>query len=311
LTDYGQDEGKAMSEAPAIEIRKLTKKYGDHLAVKDLTLNVHKGEIMGFLGPNGAGKTTTIRCCLDLITKTAGTIKIFGLDSHDDAIAIRRRTSYVPGDFGLPPAKVESYLKFLLSLSGYDSTKKMKSLAERLELDLKRKTNELSKGNRQKVGLVQSLMSDPDLIIIDEPGGLDPLIEIEFQRILREEKKREKTVFLSSHVLSEVETVCDRVAIIRNGRLKIVEDIKALQEKTGKVLEVEFASPVDPKEFEMRGVSDIRRENSRLTMVVHENLDSIVQALSKHRIVNMTLKSYSLEQLFLKYYSREAGADRQ
>jgi ABC-2 type transport system ATP-binding protein len=150
-------------------------------------------------------------------------------------------------------------------------------------------------------------MSDPDLIIIDEPGGLDPLIEIEFQRILREEKKQERTVFLSSHVLSEVETVCDRVAIIRNGRLKIVEDIKALQEKTGKVLEVEFASPVDPKEFEMKGVSDIRRENSRLTMVVHESLDSIVQALSKHRIVNMTLKSYSLEQLFLKYYSREAG----
>jgi ABC-2 type transport system ATP-binding protein len=296
-----------MSAAPVIEIRNLTKMYGSHLAVKNLSLTVCKGEIMGFLGPNGAGKTTTIRCCLDLISKTAGTITVFGLDSHKESIAIRKRTGYVPGDFGLPSVKVESYLKYLLSLSGCNSTKKMKTLADRLELDLKRKTSELSKGNRQKVGLVQGLMSDPDLIVIDEPGGLDPLIELEFQRILREEKKRGKTIFLSSHVLSEVETVCDRVAIIKNGRLKIVEEIQALQEKTGKVLEVEFTDPVDPKEFEMRGVKDIRRENNRLTMIVHENLDNIVQTLSKHRVVNMSLKSYSLEQLFLKYYSREPG----
>jgi ABC-2 type transport system ATP-binding protein len=284
--------------------------YGNHLAVKNLTLTVNKGEIMGFLGPNGAGKTTTIRCCLDLISASSGEITLFGLDSHRDAIAIRKKTGYLPGEFGLPSVRVKSYLKYLLSLGGYDSTKNMTRLAERLELDLDRKTNELSKGNREKVGIVQALMSDPELIMIDEPGGLDPLIELEFQRILREEKKQGKAVFLSSHVLSEVETVCDKVAIIRNGRLRVVEEIQALQEKTGKVLEAEFADQFDPKEFEMKGVEGIQRENNRLTMVVHENVNNVIQVLSRHRIINMTLKSYSLEQLFLKYYSRQGGADK-
>jgi ABC-2 type transport system ATP-binding protein len=296
-----------MNEEPIIEIKNLTKMYGNHLAVKDLNLTVHKGEIMGFLGPNGAGKTTTIRCCLDLISKTAGTITIFGLDSHKDAVAIRKRTSYVAGDFGLPPAKVKSFLKYLLSLNGYDSTKKMMSLAKQLDLDLDRRTNELSKGNREKVGIVQALMSDPELIMIDEPSGLDPLVEIEFQHILREERKQGKTIFLSSHVLSEVETVCDRVAIIKKGQLKMVEKIQALQKKTGKVLEVEFADPVDPKEFKIKGVNDIQQENNRFIMTVHENLNSVIQTLSNHRIINMNLKSYSLEQLFLKYYSEEGG----
>jgi ABC-2 type transport system ATP-binding protein len=299
-----------MNSLPVMEIKNLTKLYGNQLAVKNLTLTVNKGEIMGFLGPNGAGKTTTIRCCLDLISASSGTITLFGLDSHRDAIAIRKRTGYSPGDFGLPPVSVKSYLKYLLSLSGYDSTKNMTALAERLELDLNRKTNELSKGNREKVGLVQALMCDPELVIIDEPGGLDPLIELEFQRILREEKKKGKAIFLSSHLLSEVETVCDRVAVIRNGRLRVVEEIQALQEKTGKVLEAEFADQFDPREFEMKGVEDIRRENNRLTMTVHENVNNVIQALSRHHIINMTLKSYSLEQLFLKYYFREGGSDK-
>jgi ABC-2 type transport system ATP-binding protein len=183
----------------------------------------------------------------------------------------------------------------------------MMSLAERLDLDLDRRTNELSKGNREKVGLVQALMSDPELIIIDEPSGLDPLVELEFQHILREEKKQGKTIFLSSHVLSEVETICDRVAIIKKGQLKMVEEIQALQKKTGKVLEVEFADAVDSKEFKIKGVNDIQQENNRFTMIVHENLDSVIQTLSNHRIINMNLKSYSLEQLFLKYYSEEGG----
>jgi ABC-2 type transport system ATP-binding protein len=290
-----------------MEIANLTKMYGSHVGVKNLNLIVHRGEIMGFLGPNGAGKTTTIRCCLNLIAKTEGRITIFGLDSSKDAIVIRKRTGYLPGDFGLPPVKVRSFLRYLLSLSACDSTKRMIELAESLDLDLERRTNELSKGNRVKVGIVQALMTDPELIIIDEPSGLDPIIEREFQRILREEKRQGKTIFLSSHDLSEVETVCDRVAIIKKGRLAVVERIQALQEKTGKELEVEFADRFELKEFEIDGVKDLEQENTRVTMTIHQNLNSVIQALSSHRIVNMSLKSYSLENLFLKYYSQEVG----
>jgi ABC-2 type transport system ATP-binding protein len=300
-----------MNQENVIEIKNLTKMYGNHVGAKNLNLTVHKGEIMGFLGPNGAGKTTTIRCCLALIAKTAGEITIFGLDSHRDAVAIRKKTGYLPGDFGLiPSVKVKSYLKYLLSLSEYNSTKKMESLAERLQLDLDRKTNELSKGNKLKVGIVQSLMADPDLIILDEPSGLDPLMQQEFYHILREEKKQGKTVFMSSHNLAEVESVCDRVAIIRMGQLIVVEDIQVLQEKTGKVLEVEFRDSVTIDEFKLEGVSEIRQNNSRFILTIHKNLDNIIKAVSNHRILNMNLKTYSLEQLFLKYYTEEKVDER-
>jgi ABC-2 type transport system ATP-binding protein len=295
-----------MTEEKVIEIENLTKMYGNHVGVKDLNLAVRKGEIMGFLGPNGAGKTTTMRSCLALLAKTAGEITIFGLDSHRDAVAIREKTGYLPGEFGLiSSVKVSSYLKYLLSLRGCGSTEKMVSLAERLELDLDRKTNELSKGNKLKVGIIQSLMGDPDLIIMDEPtSGLDPLMKQEFYRILREEKKQGKTVFMSSHILADVERVCDRVAIIRKGQVKVVEEIQALQEKTGKVLEVEFGDPFTIDEFKLEGVSEIRQDNVRITLTIHENLDGVIEAVSKHRILNMNLTTYSLEQLFLKYYAQ-------
>lgn len=301
-----------MIEEKLIEIENLTKMYGNHVGVKDLNLAVHKGEIMGFLGPNGAGKTTTIRSCLALIAKTAGKITIFGLDSHRDAVAIREKTGYLPGDFGLiPSVKVSSYLKYLLELRDGKSTEKMVSLAKRLELDINRKTNELSKGNKLKVGIIQALMADPDLIIMDEPtSGLDPLMKQAFYRILREEKKQGNTVFMSSHILTDVERVCDRVAIIRKGQLKVVEEIQALQEKTGKVLEVEFGDSFTIDEFKLEGVSEIQEDNGRIILTIHENLDGVIEAVSNHRILNMNLKTYSLEQLFLKYYRAEEDSER-
>jgi ABC-2 type transport system ATP-binding protein len=300
-----------VDQEKVIAIENLTKMYGNHVGVKDLNLSVNKGEIMGFLGPNGAGKTTTIRTCLALIAKTAGDITIFGLDSHKDAVAIRKKTGYLPGDFGLiPSVKVKSYLKYLLSLREYNSTKKMVSLAERLELDFDRKTHELSKGNKLKVGIVQTLMADQELIIMDEPSGLDPLVQQEFYRILREEKKQGKTIFISSHNLAEVESVCDRVAIIRQGQLVVVEDIGVLREKTGKVLEVEFSDPVNIAELKLKGVSEVHQDNDRFILTVHENLDGVIGAVSNHRILNMTLKSYSLEQLFLKYYAEAENRKR-
>jgi ABC-2 type transport system ATP-binding protein len=287
-----------------IEIRNLTKMYGDHVGVKDLSLDIYRGEIMGFLGPNGAGKTTTIRSCLDLLTITAGEVRIFGLDSHQQAVAIRQRTGYLPGDFGLLAAmSVESYLNHLLALSNCRHTDKMYDLAERLDLDIKRKTHELSKGNKQKVGIIQALMADQDLVLMDEPtSGLDPLMQQEVYRILGEERQQGTTIFMSSHILAEVEQVCDRVAIIRNGSLEMVEEIATLREKTGKVMEVEFRDSVDLAEFDIPGVSDLQQSDGKIKLIIHDNLDQVIKKASGHQILNMQLNTYNLEQLFLKYY---------
>ncbi|UCE38346.1 MAG: ABC transporter ATP-binding protein [Thermoplasmata archaeon] len=289
----------------AMKIKNLTKKYGDFTAVKNLSLDIEKGEIFGLLGPNGAGKSTTIRTCLGLLSKTEGEIEILGLDSHKDAIEIRKRTGYLPGEFGLLDGiSVYTYLKYLLRLSSVKSDEKLKDLAKRLDLDLKRKTNELSKGNKQKVGVVQALMADQEFIILDEPtGGLDPLMQQIFYEILREEKEAGKTVFMSSHVLAEVETVCNRVAIIKEAELILNEHISTLQDMTGKVLEVEFRHKVDPSAFEIEGVTDIEVDDRKIRMTVTKDIDQVVKRVADHRVINMNLSTYSLEKLFLRYYS--------
>jgi ABC-2 type transport system ATP-binding protein len=294
----------------ALEIKNLTKNYGNFCAVRNLTLDVEEGEIFGLLGPNGAGKSTTIRTCLGLLSKTKGEIRILGMDSHKDAIEIRRRTGYLPGDFGLIDGiSVYSFLKYLLSLSNVKSDKKLKDVAKRFDLDLKRKTNELSKGNRQKVGVVQALMADQDLIILDEPtGGLDPLMQQIFYEIIREEQAAGRTIFMSSHILAEVEAVCDKVAIIKEAELILNEHISTLQDMTGKVLEVEFREVVDPSEFKIQGISEIKQEDKKLIMTITGNMDDVIKRVADHRIVNMNLQTYSLENLFLKYYSN-GGVD--
>jgi ABC-2 type transport system ATP-binding protein len=300
------------STEEVIHTEDLTKYYGKVRGIEDFTLSVNSGEIFGFLGPNGAGKTTMIRLCLGLISKTSGSITIFGMDSHRNSVQIRKRVGYVPGDFGLiSNIKVKLYLKYLLSLSNCKSDDRMKELAARFDLDLNRKTHELSRGNRQKVGVIQAFMADQDLIILDEPTtGLDPLMQQEFYKILRKEKEKGKTIFMSSHILAEAEAVCDRVAIIKEGRLKIVEEIASLQKKTGKVLDVEFRSPVDVEEFRLPGVSEMKVDNNRLLLTINENLDSIIKAVANHKILNMNLKTYSLEELFLRYYKdTERGED--
>jgi len=295
-----------MKKKPVLKIRNLTKLYGDVVGIKDLDLDVYPGEIMGFLGPNGAGKTTTIRACLGLLQKTAGDVKIFGLDSHEDSIEIRKRTGYLPGDFGMySDLKVKTILRYLLSQSGVSDESKMEELSALLELDLGRKYGNLSKGNRQKVGIVQAFMADQDLIILDEPtGGLDPLMQQKFYDFMREEKEKGKTIFMSSHILAEVEEICDRVAIIREGELQVVEDIHSLKEKMGKKLVVEFENSVDPDIFKIEGVNDFEIDGRRATMIVTSNLDEVIKKVSKQNVVNMSLDTFSLDQLFLTYYSR-------
>ncbi len=294
-----------MNDDIVLKMRGLTKYYGDAVGIEDLDLNVYRGEIMGFLGPNGAGKTTTIRTVLGLLKKSAGKAKIFGLDSHEDSVKIRRRVGYLPGEFGMfNDLKVKSFLRYLLSLSDVKSEEKMMDVGNRLELEFDRKIKELSKGNRQKVGLVQAFMADQDLIILDEPtAGLDPLMQQRFYELLREEKDRGKTVFMSSHVLAEVEEVCDRVAIIKEGKLQVVEDIESLRNKVGKKLIVEFSEEVSPGEFRMKGVNELEVDDKKFSMVVTENLDEVIKKVSAHSIVNMNLETFSLEQLFLRYYS--------
>ncbi|MFW5928388.1 MAG: ABC transporter ATP-binding protein [Thermoplasmatota archaeon] len=296
-----------MDEKPVMKIRGLTKYYGDILGIKDLDLDVYPGEIMGFLGPNGAGKTTTIRTSLGFLRKTAGDVKIFGLDSHKDSVEIKRKVGYLPGDFGMiPDLKVRTFLKYLLSLSKVKSEKKMKELGDKLDLEFDKKIKQLSKGNRQKVGIVQAFMADQDLIILDEPtGGLDPLMQQRFYEILREEKENGKTIFMSSHILAEVEEVCDRVAIIKNGRLQVIEDIDSLQQKMGKKLTVEFREEVDPDMFRMKGVNQIQKDGKKITMVVTDNLDETIKKISSRKIITMNLETFSLEQLFLRYYKEE------
>ncbi len=301
-----------MKKEPVMKIRGLTKYYGDVVGIENLDLDLYRGEILGYLGPNGAGKTTTIRTCLAFLNKTAGDVKIYGMDSHVDSVKIKKRVGYLPGDFTLyPDLRSKTVLKYLLSLSDVKSDKKMRELSDRLDLELNKKIKELSKGNRQKVGLVQALMADQDLIILDEPtSGLDPLMQQVTYDILREEKAKGKAIFMSSHILAEVEEVCDRVAIIRRGKLQVTEDIESLREKMGKKLTVEFTEKVDPEKFKMNGVNQIEVDGKKISMVITANLDEVIKEVSRHKIITMNLETFSLEQMFLRYYSKRRRDER-
>jgi ABC-2 type transport system ATP-binding protein len=294
----------------AIRIEKLTKSYGKERGVIDLDLVVEVGEVFGYLGPNGAGKTTTIRTLLDLIRPTSGQCSIFGLDCQEESIEVHKRVGYVPGELALYPKLTgEQTIRHFAALRGGVDMGWAKELAERLDFDIKRPAKAYSSGNKRKLGLILALMSKPELLLLDEAGGgLDPLMQQSFYKILAEMRENGSTIFFSSHNLPEVERVCDRVAIIREGRLVAVEGINDLKAKALRRIEIQFDQPVPAGAFEgLPGVQDVEIQDSRLLFTVHGSVDSIFKAAAQHTVNNVISHEPSLEEVFLTFY--EGGAN--
>ncbi|MCZ6661789.1 MAG: ABC transporter ATP-binding protein [Actinobacteria bacterium] len=294
-----------MTSQPAILTEGLTKHYGDVEALIDLDLSVGPGEVFGFLGPNGAGKTTMIRTVLDLIRPTNGRASILGMDSHESAVEIRRHVGYLPGDLALYPNLTgQETLTYFANLRGGVDWSYVDELADRFNSDLSKKVSDYSSGNRQKVGLIQAFMSKPEVLILDEPStGLDPLVQQDFQALLRETAAEGRTVFLSSHTLSEVERVAHRVGIIRQGRLVVVEAIDELKSKAIRRLEMQFGSPVDEAVFRgVDGVHDVTAEGTRVSVSFKGEIATLLRAAMAHDLVNLNSDEADLEEIFLNYY---------
>ena len=293
-----------------IQTEKLTKYYGKHRGMVDIDLEVNEGEAFGFLGPNGAGKTTMIRTLLDHIRPTSGRATVFGIETTIDPVAIHRRIGYLPGEFALYDKLTGGQtLEYFGNLRGGIDKLYQADLIARLDVDPSRKFREYSKGNKQKIGLIIALQHKPALLLLDEPtSGLDPLIQQEFYGVIREAKAEGRTVFLSSHILSEVEKTCDRVAIIREGRLARVDRTEALRDLAHHQVELVFTGPVPAAEFEaLPGVSDVVAEDHVLRMRVSGNIAPVVRAAAKYELSDFVSREPSLEETFLAEYSRPAA----
>ena len=292
---------------PVIETHELTKSYGRARGIERLSMAVEPGEVFGFLGPNGAGKTTTIRTLLDLLHPTSGSATIFGLDSRRDSRAIRARVGNLPGDFTYDPRLTgHELVSFLAELRGMRGLGRAAGLAERFQADMNRPLGELSRGNRQKIGIVQCAFHDPELLVLDEPSsGLDPLMQEEFLAFVAEERDRGRTVFLSSHELDEVQRACDRIAIIRDGRLIAVESVDEVTGRSYRHVTLEFADAVDPREFAgIPGVSALTQEGRRLSFRAEGDVDAVIKAAARHTVTELELNRPTLEEIFLTYYKR-------
>jgi ABC-2 type transport system ATP-binding protein len=296
--------------APAIRTERLTKSYGRKRGIIDVDLEVRQGEIFGYLGPNGAGKSTTIRLLLDFIRPSRGTAEVLGQPSNGASISLRREIGYLPGELALYPRLTGRELfQYFGALRGLTDLGLADELAERLECEVDRPVRALSHGNKQKVGLIQALMHKPSLVILDEPTtGLDPLVQQEFYRILDEVRAEGRTVFLSSHILAEVERVADRVGIVREGRIAVVDAVDALKRRARRTLELQFDRPVPAEDFlRLPGVVDARLDGSFLNLTVEGSVDDIIKTASRYTVLNVLSREQDLEQVFLTYYADPGG----
>jgi len=302
-----------MADPPAlvIETDGLTKRYGAQRGIEDIALRIRAGEVFGLLGPNGAGKTTLIRTLLDLLHPTSGRARIFGLDSHADRRAIHARLGNLPGDFAVERHLTgRQLLRHLAALRGLRGLGRADALAVRFRADLDRPIGALSRGNRQKIGLVQALFHAPELLVLDEPtGGLDPLMQEAFLTLVAEEREAGRTVLLSSHELDEVQRVCDRVGLIRDGRLIAVEPVEELLGRASRRVTVRLAEPVDGGTLAaLPGVAAVEVDGDEATFRITGELDGVVKALAAHTVVDLEVVRPSLEEVFVGYYEDAPAA---
>ncbi len=300
-----------MASDTALSTEDLTKFYGSQRGIEGLDLSVSVGEVMGFLGPNGAGKTTTIRLILDFLRPSRGRVTVLGLDPRRDKARLHRQIGYLPGELSFPGRdRAADLLRFLGDIRGGVAWSTITSLAERLELDLTRPVHSMSKGNKQKVGLVQAFMHEPALLVLDEPtSGLDPLMQQEFLAMVRDARGAGQTVFMSSHVLAEVQQTADRVAIIRDGRMAAVERVESLGRRAVRTVEIHFEDPVGADEFVgLPGVSDVTVTGPILRCTVDGRLSPLVKAAARHEVIDLLSTEPDLEETFLSYYYHSEGA---
>jgi ABC-2 type transport system ATP-binding protein len=286
-----------------IEINDLTKFYGKSRGIQDVTLSVQQGEIFGFIGPNGAGKSTTIRLLLSLIFPTSGSATIFGQDINQHGPQIRARVGYLPSEvFYYERMKVRDLLNYAASFYPGDHTARITELAQLMELDMNRKIQDLSYGNKKKVGIVQGLLHKPDLIILDEPtSGLDPLMQQRFFDLLKRENERGATVFFSSHILGEVQRLCNRVAIIRAGSIVETQDIKTLRKNQYKKVSV-MGENLSLNHFQMDGVTNIAQLDGTLSFLFKGDVNQLTARISQATIADVVIEEPSLEEIFMHYY---------
>jgi ABC-2 type transport system ATP-binding protein len=298
---------------PIIHTEQLTKAYGHARGVIELDLDVLPGEVFGFLGPNGAGKTTTIRTLLDFIRPTSGRALLFGLDSRHDSRAIRRRIGYLPGELTLYESlSGQELLTYFANLRGQSSIEGARQMAARLDCDISREIKTLSHGNRQKIGLIQALMGEPELVILDEPTlGLDPLVQAVFFELVDELHAAGRTLFISSHNLPEIQRICDRVGIIREGRLLAIESVSDLKSRALRRLELRFEEPVPADRFAgIAGVSELVVSGRVMTCVVTGPVDEVLRAAMASRVEDIISHEPSLEEVFLAFYGDRVEIDQ-
>lgn len=296
-----------MSNVPVIETHNLSKTYNPKrpAALQRLNLTVTQGEIFGYLGPNGAGKSTTIRILMDLIRPTSGSAKLFGKDAQADSVALRARIGFMPGDMSLwMNYSGRETVNYFSRIRGGDYTVNVKKLTERLDLDLSKRIREYSTGNKRKLGLVLALMHQPELLILDEPtAGLDPLVQQTFNELMREQRAAGRTVFLSSHVLSEVQAICDRVAILRDGELKAIETVEKLVHTDFRWVTVTLGAAVSPTLVNgVDGVSQVTASGNVLRLRLSGDFDPLLRAISSQYVVDIQVAEPTLEEIFLAYY---------
>lgn len=289
-----------------IEIKNLTKSYGKSRGIMDVNLNVEEGEIFGFIGPNGAGKSTTIRTLLGLIYPEKGSATVFGKNCIDNP-EVKNQIGYLPSEvFYYDGMKVIDLLKYSASFYKKDCTKRINELAEIMNLDLKKKIDDLSYGNRKKVGIVQGLLHEPKLIILDEPtGGLDPLMQQKFFELIEDESKKGATVFFSSHILSEVQRMCSRVAFIKEGKIIKIEKMSDLKENNYKKFTVDAKHNIQREYFNIAGVNNLKVEGNSAKFIYSGDVNIILKKVSEIELKNISIEEPDLEEIFMHYYEKE------